>query len=150
MDAYHYFYRSDGTPRTRLLNPTYAETLDIIAKDPASFYRGSLAEAMVAAAAAPPRPGSLNLADLAGYKAMKRSPLCIDYRRRQVCGPPPASSWVGIGMMLGLLEQNRFSLGGSTRRLGADHRGPTPSLCRSRSLCCRRSGRFGTTQGPVG
>ena len=111
MDAYHYFYDDDGAPRTRLLNPSYAETLDTIAKDPGSFYRGSLAEAMVAAAAAPPRPGSLNLEDLSRYKAVKRSPLCVDYRRRQVCGPPPASSWVGIGMMLGMLEQTTFPSG---------------------------------------
>jgi gamma-glutamyltranspeptidase/glutathione hydrolase len=111
MDAYHYFYDQEGKPRTRLVNPAYAKTLEIIAEDPDVFYRGPLAQAIVAAAKTPPRAGTLSLEDLAGYRAVKRSPLCIDYRQQQVCGPPPASSWVGVGMMLGLLEHTSFPTG---------------------------------------
>lgn len=111
MDAYHYFYDQEGKPRTRLVNPAYAKTLETIAEDPEVFYRGTLAQAIVAAANTPPRAGTMSLEDMAGYRAVKRSPLCIDYRQQQVCGPPPASSWVGVGMMLGLLEHTSFPTG---------------------------------------
>jgi len=111
MDAYRYFYDQEGKTRTQLVNPAYAKTLETIAEDPDIFYRGPLAQAIVAAANKPPRAGTLSLEDLAGYRAVKRSPLCINYRKQQVCGPPPASSWVGVGMMLGLLEHTSFPTG---------------------------------------
>ena len=38
------------------------------------------------------RPGDLTLADLAGYRAIERTPLCAPYRRYRVCGFPPPSS----------------------------------------------------------
>ena len=111
MDAYHYFYDQEGKPRTRLTNPAYAKTLETIAEDPDIFYRGPLAQAIVAAANTPPRAGTLSVDDMAAYQAVKRTPLCIDYRQQKVCGPPPASSWIGVGMMLGLLEHTALPTG---------------------------------------
>ncbi len=108
LDAYHYFYREDGTLRDHLSNPAYADTLRLLRQDPAALYRGEVAQAIVTAARATPRPGSLSLEDLGAYEARRRKPLCVDYRRWRACGPPPPSSWIAVGMTLGLLEAVEF------------------------------------------
>lgn len=108
LDAYEYFYTTEGVIRDRIINHEYAATLERIAEDPQAFYHGELAQDIVAAAALEPRAGSLSLADLASYGARKQSPLCVDYRTRLVCGPPPASSWVAVGMALGILQASDF------------------------------------------
>ncbi|WOJ97267.1 gamma-glutamyltransferase family protein [Congregibacter brevis] len=111
LDAYQYFFDDNGTMKDRIVNIEYADTLDIIAKDPKAFYRGPLAEAMVSAAAHSPRAGTLSLDDLASYSARKLEPLCMDYRELTLCGPPPPSSWVAVGMTLGMLEATNFPTG---------------------------------------
>ena len=51
------------------------------------------------------QPGSMTEADLAGYAAKKREPLCFDYRAWKLCGmPPPSSGTVALAQMLGMLE----------------------------------------------
>src|SRR5579862_6886208 len=68
--AHAYFFEADGTPKragTLLRNPAYAATLRALAAHGAAvFYAGPIAVDLVAAVAAPPHPGSLSLADLAG------------------------------------------------------------------------------------
>jgi gamma-glutamyltranspeptidase/glutathione hydrolase len=99
-DARAYFYQADGTPKTagtRLTNPALARVLRTLASDgPDAFYRGPLAEAMVAKVHAhPTNPGVLSAADLASYRAKLRDGLCFDYRQSEICGfptPPPAPS----------------------------------------------------------
>ncbi|MFK7831580.1 MAG: gamma-glutamyltransferase [Congregibacter sp.] len=108
LDAYHYFFNEEGLIRDRLVNKEYASTLALIGNDPEAFYRGDLAAQMVAAAAQAPRAGSLSLDDMASYSARKQQPLCVSYRTQLVCGPPPASSWVAVGMTLGILEASEF------------------------------------------
>ena len=108
LDAYHYFFDESGEAKTRLTNPAYAETLRILADDPGALYRGPLAEAIAAAAALEPRAGTLTVEDIAAYRPRAREPLCFDYRRWRACGPPPPASWVGVGMMLGILEASEF------------------------------------------
>ena len=61
-DARAYFYQADGTPKTagtRLTNPALARVLRTLASDgPDAFYRGPVAEAMVAKVHAhPTNPG---------------------------------------------------------------------------------------------
>jgi gamma-glutamyltranspeptidase/glutathione hydrolase len=77
-----------------LRNPAYAATLRTIAREGAgALYRGAIADDIVATVAAnATRPGDLTLADLAGYRAIERAPLCGMYRRYRVCGFPPPSS----------------------------------------------------------
>ena len=104
IDAYEYFYDESGSPKSRLVNPAYADALRLIREDAGAFYRGELAEDMVEAIAAPPRAGSMVLADVANYQARRVAPLCVDYHTRSVCGPPPPSSWVAVGMAMGILE----------------------------------------------
>ncbi len=108
LDAYHYFFDQQGEPKTKLVNKAYANTLRQLARNPRALYEGPIAQAIVNAARATPRAGTLALSDLARYKARRHQPLCIDYRRWRACGPPPPSSWVGLGMMLGLLEASDF------------------------------------------
>jgi gamma-glutamyltranspeptidase/glutathione hydrolase len=67
---------------------------------------------MVAAVRDHARPGALSLADLAGYRAKERPPVCMDYRATTVCGMgPPTSGGLTVLQILGLLEP--FALGGT-------------------------------------
>jgi gamma-glutamyltranspeptidase/glutathione hydrolase len=105
-----YFFDAGGKPLAAgaiLRNPAYAATLRTIARDGAdAFYRGPIAEDVVATVAAnASRPGDLTLADLAGYRAIEREPLCGWYRRYRVCGfPPPSSGATTVLAILGMLE----------------------------------------------
>ncbi|MDU0353978.1 gamma-glutamyltransferase [Paraglaciecola aquimarina] len=106
-DAYEYFFDQAGVahPEGYLLkNPEYAKTLSIIAKDPAAFYQGDIAKQIAAMVQQPPRAGSLTAEDIAAYRPVKRMALCQDYRDTQICGAPPPSSWLAVGMIMGILE----------------------------------------------
>lgn len=109
-DARAYFYQADGTPKTagtRLTNPALARVLRTLASDgPDAFYRGPLAEAMVAKVHAhPTNPGVLSAADLASYQAKLRDGLCFDYRQSEICGfPTPSSGTIALGQIFGMLE----------------------------------------------
>lgn len=107
-EARDYFFNADGTLKSRLQNPEYVSTLELLKDNPRALYEGELAEEIVAAASQAPRAGSMALSDLSAYRARKLEALCIDYRELKVCGPPPPSSWVGVGMMLGLLDAADF------------------------------------------
>lgn len=109
--AAEYFLDADGGPKragTRLTNPAYAKTLGAIATDPDSFYTGAIGRDIVAATAdvsGGRTPGQLTTADLAGYAAVKREPLCRPYRGREICGmPPPSSGGMAVAATLGILE----------------------------------------------
>ncbi|MCF2949421.1 gamma-glutamyltransferase family protein [Paraglaciecola aquimarina] len=106
-DAYEYFFDDAGVahPEGYLLkNPEYAKTLEIIAKDPSAFYHGEIAKDIAAMVQQEPRAGSLTAEDIAAYKPVKREALCQDYRDTQICGVPPPSSWLAVGMIMGILE----------------------------------------------
>lgn len=109
--ARDYFYDADGAPKTRLVNPALAATLRAIAAGGAdAFYSGPLAEAIgTTVRSAPTNPGDLTAADIAGYQARERAPICGVYRAYRLCGmAPPSSGGVGVLEILGLLE--RFDL----------------------------------------
>ncbi|MBV7597696.1 gamma-glutamyltransferase [Aeromonas sp. sia0103] len=109
-DARAYFYLPDGSPRaagSRLSNPALARVLQTLAREGAdAFYRGPLAEAMVAKVHQhPTNPGVLAAADLASYSAKLRDGLCFDYRQSEVCGfPTPSSGTIALGQIFGMLE----------------------------------------------
>ncbi|USV56568.1 gamma-glutamyltransferase [Aeromonas encheleia] len=109
-DARAYFYLPDGSPRaagSRLSNPALAGVLQTLAREGAdAFYRGPLAEAMVAKVHQhPTNPGVLAAADLASYSAKLRDGLCFDYRQSEVCGfPTPSSGTIALGQIFGMLE----------------------------------------------
>lgn len=117
IDAYTYFYTTDGEPKavgSLLKNPAYAKTLTRIASDPREFYEGQTAELIVDQVSQSPRAGSMTLADLKNFQARKQTALCMPYKEHRVCGPRPASSWVGMAAMLGISER------GPATQKGAD------------------------------
>ena len=109
-----YFLGADGKPKpvgTLIRNSAYADTLKRIAADGANaFYTGEIARDIVAAVRNAARnPGRMTLADLTGYQAKTRAPVCSLYRSWVVCGmPPPTSGGIAVLQILGLLE--RFEL----------------------------------------
>ena len=107
--AKRYFYRADGSARQigeRRKNPQLANVLRSIASGGAdAFYRGPLARDMVRAVHTARNSGLLSEADLAGYRAVRRAPVCGAYRTMRVCGmPPPTSGGVTTLQILGVLE----------------------------------------------
>lgn len=108
-DARAYFSKADGTPveaGDRLRNPAYADFLRrLAAEGPNALYRGPTAERIVSRTRAGPLGGTMTLEDLAGYRPVKREPLCDSYRVYLVCVPPPPSSGVALLQLLELLER---------------------------------------------
>ena len=117
IDAYNYFIDAKGEPiavGSLLKNPDYAHALELIASDPSNFYKGDIANKIVEQTSHAPRAGGLSLDDLANYQAQKRVALCSTYKESTLCGPPPASSWVAVAEIMGLLEYApAFSSSGS-------------------------------------
>ncbi|WP_457391862.1 gamma-glutamyltransferase family protein [Roseateles sp. P5_E1] len=104
-----YFFDATGAPKpvgTVLKNPAYAAVLRGIAiKGPKAFYEGAVAEDIVRRVKGHARPGLLSAADLAGYKALARPPLCNDWRVYRICGfGPPTSGHLTLMQILGLLD----------------------------------------------
>jgi gamma-glutamyltranspeptidase/glutathione hydrolase len=104
-----YFFDASGAPKavgTVLRNPAYAAVLRAIAKQGVrGFYEGPVAEDIVRRVKGHARPGLLSAADLAGYKAVLRPPLCNDWRAWRICGfGPPTSGHLTLMQILGLLD----------------------------------------------
>jgi gamma-glutamyltranspeptidase / glutathione hydrolase len=117
-----------------LRNPAYAATLAAVAAGGAdAFYGGEIAQAIVdeiarsrSADGAPITPGSTTLADVAGYQAKRRDPVCIAYRAHRVCGmPPPSSGGIAVAQALGVLESFDLATHGPA---SADPNGGRPQV----------------------
>lgn len=114
-----YFFTPEGLPLpigTRLKNPEMAEVLRTVAERGAdAFYTGPIAEDIVNAVQNAERnPGSLSLADMAGYQPKERPPVCAPWNPRgqkwQVCGMgPPSSGGIAVLQILQLLEPFELS-----------------------------------------
>jgi gamma-glutamyltranspeptidase / glutathione hydrolase len=103
------YFTADGSPKKlgeRVVNPALAETMQQIADQGAkAFYEGPIAAEMVERVRRHVRPGTLSLADLAGYRPIKREPVCGPYRVWIVCGmPPPSSGGIVTLQVLELIE----------------------------------------------
>jgi gamma-glutamyltranspeptidase/glutathione hydrolase len=109
-----YFLQPDFTPKpigTVLRNPEYAALLrDIADRGVTAFYEGAVARDIAAKVRShPANPGLLTEADIAGYRAKVREPLCFDYKAWRLCGmPPPSSGTLAIGQMLGMLASRKL------------------------------------------
>lgn len=104
-----YFHGTDGRALpvgTLLRNPAYARTLRQVAAQGAdAFYTGDIAQDIVDTVTGAANPGDITLADLAGYRAVERAPLCDRYRAYRICGVPlPSSGTLTILQMLRMLE----------------------------------------------
>ena len=101
------FFQADGKPYRagdRLRQPDLARSLaEIAAGGSQAFYRGAIAERIVADMAA--NNGLITLADLAGYRAVVRAPVAGTYRGYRIQSmPPPSSGGVHLIQMLNILE----------------------------------------------
>lgn len=105
-----YLYDEAGKAKpagTILRNPEYAATLRAIARDGAkAFYEGPLASAIVAAARAGPRGGTLSVEDLANYRVTERVPACGAFRIYWVCSAPAPGSGQTVVEILGLYARS--------------------------------------------
>jgi gamma-glutamyltranspeptidase/glutathione hydrolase len=105
-----YFYLPDGTARaagSMLRNPALAALLrDLAERGPVAFYEGAVARDLVAKVRGhASNPGVITEADLRGYHATPREPLCFDHRAWRVCGmAPPSSGTLALGQVLGMLS----------------------------------------------
>ncbi len=117
-DATAYFTKPDGkryVAGDSLKNPAYAESLRrIAAEGPDGLLKGPLGAAIAAKVAEGPNPGTLTTADLAGYRPLKKTPVCAPYRQYQVCTAQPASSGVVLLQALKLLERTDIASRGPT------------------------------------
>ncbi len=88
----------------RLIQRDLAATLTAIAKDgPDAFYKGAIADAIVAASTA--RGGILARQDLADYTVAEAPPIRCEYRGYGiVSAPPPSSGGVTLCLILNILE----------------------------------------------
>jgi gamma-glutamyltranspeptidase/glutathione hydrolase len=108
------FFAADGNPRPvghLVVNPELARIFAEVADaGPEPFYEGPRAvELAQIVAAATPREGAMTPADVAGYVAKARAPVCGTYRRHRICGMgPPSSGGIAVIQILGQLE--RFDL----------------------------------------
>jgi len=86
---------------SRLPNEDLARTMELLAKNGADgFYRGPVAEAIVAASRQ--GGGFLTLQDLAGYEARVTTPIGIDFRGYRILGGPPPTT--GAALVLTILK----------------------------------------------
>jgi len=93
---------------TILKNSEYAETLQIIAEEGSrTFYSGRIAQEIEKTVQySNDNPGVLSQRDLAAYQVKQRDPVCVKYRKYDVCGMgPPSSGGLTIGQILGQLNQ---------------------------------------------
>lgn len=98
-------------------NPRLAALLRTLSEQgPDAFYTGdNAAELLRVATQSRVAPSAMTAADLAGYRAIERAPVCGTYRRYRICSmAPPSSGGVTVLQILGMLE--RFDL----RKLGKD------------------------------
>jgi len=109
-----YFFDAAGKPWPVghvLKNPELAQVLKGIARRGSkSLLEGDVAQAIVAKVQGhPTNPGTLTMADLAGYQPKKREALCSDYQLGakdfRMCGfPPPSSGAIAVAQILGILK----------------------------------------------
>ncbi|EQB30980.1 gamma-glutamyltransferase [Sphingobium ummariense] len=108
------YFWVDGKPApigTVLKNPPLAALFRrVAAEGPDAFYTGENAKAIAQTVTNAPRnPVPMTEADLAGYQAKPRKPICGHYRVYTVCGMGPASAGgVTVLQILGMVE--RFPL----------------------------------------
>jgi gamma-glutamyltranspeptidase/glutathione hydrolase len=115
--AARYFFEHDGSGKKAgavLRNPALAAVLRRIAAEGSkALHEGEIAQAIVDKVRPhPDSPPRMTLADLAGYQARKRAPLCHDHAVRgkdyRICGfPPPSSGAIAVGQILGILARTQ-------------------------------------------
>ena len=127
-EAALYFLNADFTSKalgTQIKNPAYAATLSTLAQGGANaFYTGPIAQSIVdkikvttggVTTTVAITPGLTEMSDLANYKAIRRTPVCGNYRTTVVCGMgPPSSGGLAVAQTLGILDNFDLAANGPT------------------------------------
>ena len=123
-EATRQVFRPGGVPVQEgqiLRQPDLAKTLRLIAdKGPRVFYRGEIAEAIVAAqrgTANGGKPGLMTLEDLKDYDVVIREPIIGEYRGYRIAAMSPPSSG-GLTMIQALKMIERYPLGDTAAGFG--------------------------------
>jgi gamma-glutamyltranspeptidase/glutathione hydrolase len=107
-DAVAYFTKPDGTKVKQgdiMKNPAYAQTLRLLAAEgPKAILAGPIAADIVKRLHEGPIPGTMTLADLAGYKPEAGPAVCLPYHDYTVCTPPAPSGGPSLLEALGILR----------------------------------------------
>ena len=115
-DVIRYFSKADGSllnAGDRLVNKPYADFLRrLAAQGPSALYSGSTAARIVARTHAEPLAGTMTMADLAGYRPVKREPVCGPFRIYLLCAPPPPASGAGLIELMEILERTDIAARG--------------------------------------
>ena len=102
------YFRPDGSPLhigEIIRDPAYARTLRIIAEGGGgAFYKGKIADEIVARVRSARNPGRMTVSDLADYRAIERKPICAPYREFKVCTTPTPSGGMTLLQILGMLR----------------------------------------------
>jgi gamma-glutamyltranspeptidase/glutathione hydrolase len=104
------FFGADGEPLpigATVKIPALADTLTALAQaGPEAMYGDTAAAALADyVAGATPQDGRMTAADVTGYQAKERAPVCAPYRTYRICGMgPPSSGGVAVAQMLAQLE----------------------------------------------
>ncbi|ETX10049.1 gamma-glutamyltransferase [Marinomonas ushuaiensis DSM 15871] len=106
-----YFFNYDGTPveaGSRMTNTAYYKTLNLLAVyGPDEFYTGQIAKDIVSQVQIiADNPGVLSEQDFANYTVKERTPVCLPYKKFDVCGMgPPSSGALTVGQILGITQE---------------------------------------------
>ncbi|NCU12050.1 MAG: gamma-glutamyltransferase [Sphingomonadaceae bacterium] len=136
------FFGPDGEPLpvgTLVKNPALADTLQAIAdQGPQAFYSGANAKGIVAKVTLAERnPAPMTEADIAGYAARDRAPVCGSYRGYKVCSMGPPSSGATT-ILATLIQLERFDL----KKLGKDSPVAWHLIAESQRLAYADRGRY--------
>ena len=115
------FFGADGQPLpvgTVVRNPALADTLEAVAREgAAAFYSGANSRAIIGKVTlAPVNPAPMTEADIAGYVAKDRAPVCGSYRGYRICSMGPPSSGATT-LLATLIQVERFDM----KALGKDN-----------------------------
>lgn len=94
-------------------NPELAALYKTIAAEGVNaFYSGNNADKLIKTVnESPIAPGKLSLIDLKNYLSIERAPVCLPYRRYQICSmAPPSSGGVTVLQIMSLLEHSKTPL----------------------------------------
>ena len=115
------FFGADGQPLpvgTVVRNPALADTLEAVAREgAAAFYSGANSRTIIGKVTlAPVNPAPMTEADIAGYVAKDRAPVCGSYRGYRICSMGPPSSGATT-LLATLIQLERFDM----KALGKDN-----------------------------
>jgi gamma-glutamyltranspeptidase/glutathione hydrolase len=134
-------FQRDGNflkPGDRFTQPELARTLQRIAADPASFYKGPMAAEL--AASIQKGGGLITTADLAAYQVKDRAPLTGSYRGCQiVTAPPPSAGGIVLLEILNILSGYDLARMGDLAAAGSPHHRGLPSRLQGPRRLPRRS-----------